>query len=225
MAPRLPTAHDTPLSRASSAADLDSSVHSLLHARAHAQAQDLFERTWQQTTLPHLPLRYAFRLERLDSDGVGKMVARARNGGNVLMHLESGLDPRDKDAIAVVLTDGRLVVGFLAEDAREVLSRAAEYASLYLPKPLSIDGLSTGQPVMYMELVRPDVRQCSACGTLHTGDKENCDDCRSKRRRKKMTLEETQERPSIALNAAFRRISVYREDAVVVTQALDIDDM
>lgn len=187
--------------------ELETKVRGLLHHREIKQAHDVFNQEWQHTLLADLPLRQSFKLERLDRRGLAKMIERSEDGKPIRLVLRKNIDPRSPKSLAVVLTGVNEVVGFLPADVQEWLAKAGEYARFYEVKPLTVSGLEAGRPELLMELVRPDLRQCSACGKLHTEDKENCKECRQKRRRKTKTLEETIEHAPVPLNNAFKHLS------------------
>lgn len=200
---------DNMMTRHERGVKLETTVRGLLHHRALKQAHRIFDQEWERTILPHLPLRHPFELTRLDKRGIAMMIERSEGDKPLALELRQGIDPRAKNATAVVVSAGKKmeVIGFLSKDAEGVLSQAGEYADLYEPKPLQITGVLSGKLVFQMELVRPDLRQCSACDALHTADEINCEDCRKRRRRKTKSLEETAEQASVPLQSAFRHLS------------------
>jgi hypothetical protein len=127
----------------------------------------------------------------------------------VSLRMKVGIDPHHPDQIAVVVSTGSAteVVGFLSADAITVLRRAGEHKRLYEVKPLQLKGIESGKFEFQMELVRPDLRQCSSCGSLHTAEHVNCEECRKKRRRKNKTLEETAEQAPVPMQSAFLHLS------------------
>lgn len=201
-----------PLTRHNAAVASEARVHGLLHHRAYEQAQRAIEQGFQHATLAHLPLRVGFTLLRLNADGIARMIARGEQGQPIVYSLLSGIDPRHPEAVAVGVAETQIVLGFLSPEALGVLSRAGEYAHLYEPRFLALVGVDGAGPRLQMELVRPDLRQCSACEKLHTGEHENCHQCRGKRRRKSLSLEETRERAPVPLNNALRHLISCQEN-------------
>lgn len=186
---------------------LETKVRGLLHHGAVQQAQRAFDQDWRRSLLPHLPLRYPFVLERLDRRGVSRLLEVLQKEDSFSLQLIYKVDPHHPDAVGVGLKGEDHLFGFLPSEALEVIDEAGEHADLYEPKILAVRGIQSGNMSFEMELARPDLRQCSACGILHTGDKENCEECRSKRRRKKKSLEETQEAPPVPVSSAFNHLA------------------
>ena len=122
------------------------------------------------------------------------------------MRFVSGLELELR--VAILCGPKSELVGFLPEETDDILDQAGSYAELYALRHLKISGMSAGKTTkLQLELVRPDLRQCSACGVLHPGAFENCSECRSRRRRKRMPLEETAERPPVPLHGAIRAVA------------------
>lgn len=201
---------DDMMSRDERGKRLETTIRGLIHHRAIKEAHQAFDHEWKRTILPHLPLRHPFKLTRLDKRGLIKLIEAREADQTLLFDLRQGVDPRNPTAVAVVFeTNGVVeVVGFLGADEEKMLQRAGQYAKLYTPTPLQITGFPNGKLGFQMELVRPDLRQCSACDKLHTEDQINCEECRKKRRRKnKKSLEETAEQAPIPFQGAFRHLS------------------
>jgi hypothetical protein len=188
---------------------LETTVRGLLHHRAVRRAHRIFDQEWELTVLPQLPLRHPFEIERLDNQGMRMLLERDAANEAVSLHLKRGVDRRMPAAVAVVASSESKeeAIGFLSAEAQAVLERAGDYAELYSVKPLQLTGIGTGNLQFQMELVRPDLRQCSSCGALHADEHVNCEECRKKRRRKQKTLEETAEVAPVAMQSAFRALS------------------
>lgn len=198
--------------RHETAKQMDTRVRGLVHHGAIGQATRELESNWSRSLLPHLPLRHPFVLERINSQGVARMLEVLKNAPAVELRLLPGVDPRHPSMIGVGLAGEDNVIGFLSDDAADILDEAGEYSSLYEPKLLALR-TDRGQKSVECELARPDLRQCSACSELHTGEHENCDECRGKRRRKKKTLAETAEQAPVPVSSAFETLSVAQANA------------
>ncbi len=209
MPPKPPPAEDF-VSRHEAAVKLETAVDGMLHHAETGLAHDMLASEWERTILPHLPLRYPFALIRIDRRGISRVIELAQDGVEVRFSLHPGLDPHSPEATAVTVPGAAgepELVGFLDRGSERVLAEAGEHRSLYGVKSLdTIQGVQSGRIRFEMELVRPDLHQCSACGRLHAGRTENCDDCRSKRKRKTKTLEQTQERAPVPLSRAVGRL-------------------
>lgn len=189
---------------------LESQVRSLLQQRAFGQAAKVFDNEWEHTVLANLPLRVSFVLTRLDRRGVRRFLdlcqAEDRDGAPKLT-LRVGVDPRRPESTGVLIDGEEEILGFLSAEAEGVLERAAHYASEYAVKPLAITGIEAGQLSFEMELARPDLKQCTACGQLHSGPKEKCEPCREEKRRKKRGAEPVEEQAAVPLARTFRDLS------------------
>jgi len=195
---------------------IETAVRGLLHHGALRQAEHVFDQGWKSALLPHLPLRHPFMLAHIDHHGVTRMLdALKERDGAIELRLLPGVDRRQPKQVGVGLAGEDHLIGFLPADARELLDGAGEYADLYEPKILAMRGLESGDVKFEMELIRPDLRQCSSCTTLHVGEHENCDECRSKRRRKTKTLDETAERPAVPVATAFSHLAAAQHDSRV----------
>lgn len=191
------------------AVKLETTVNGLLHHGQTKKALEAFENNWETTTLSNLPLRHPFRLQRVDTIGLRLLVSQDNESKKVSFSLKAGLDKQNPKEIAVLVeTEEQIeVVGFLGKETQEMLARAGEGKEFYEVKPLQLSGLQSGDLKFDMELVRPDLRQCSACNKLHLGDQINCEECRKKRRRKQAELHETLEQSSVPMQAALRKLS------------------
>ena len=189
------------------AVKLETTVAGLLQHGAVGQARRIFDRDWSETLLHSLPLRQAFLLDRPDRNGISKLLDLAEEGQPINLTLMHGVDRRSKRQIAVGIDGQDMTVGWLPEEILQILQEAGQFAEIYEPKILAVSGLQSGQMQFEMQLSRPDLRQCSACNQIHTGQHENCEECRSKRRRKKRKLEETIEAPPVPVNQAFHNLA------------------
>lgn len=194
---------------------LETQVRGLLEHRAFVQAARVFDEQWESTVLPHLPLRVAFVLTRLDRRGVRRFLDLCQedtSAGAPALELRSSVDPRRPHATAVMIAGEDEVIGFLSADGEGILERAGDHADLYTVKPLVISGIESGQLSFEMELVRPDLKQCTACSGLHAGEADKCDECIEAKRRKKPKAEPEAERPAVPLAGAFRSLSHAEKD-------------
>ena len=207
MPPKPATPSQDMKDRHEKAVKMEATVDGLLHHGALSQAQRVFDKNWAETILASLPLRQAFLLERPDRAGFSRLLDLAEKGEKFDLVLMRGVDRRRKKQIAVGIEGEGLVVGWLPEEMLEMLSDAGDYSGLYQPGILAARGLQTGTMQFEMELIRPDLRQCSHCNNLHVGQHENCKECRQKRRPKKRSLEETVEAPAVPVSQAFHNIA------------------
>lgn len=185
------------------AVKLETTVQGLLHHRMVRQAHRVFDQEWEQVILPHLPLRYSFVLARLDRSGLTRLVEQADGETSPELTMYQGLDPRNPEQIGV-LVDGK-ALGFLDKEAQGILERAGEHADLYYLKVIHLN--LAGKPELQVDLVRPDLHTCSACGALHSEDKPKCADCRKKNKRKARGLEHTTEIAPVPLVRAFTKLT------------------
>lgn len=185
------------------AVQLETTVRGLLDVSRVRDAHRVFDEEWQRTILPHLPLRVPFVLDRVDRHGIAVMIDR-----DVMpaLELRSGVDRRQPQAVAVMISDADEAIGFLPDDALTVLERAGDDADLYGVKLLSGRVDESGTMIFDMELWRADLRQCEACEELHAGDKPKCENCLKGKKRKKRGAEAHNELPAVPLQRTFREI-------------------
>ena len=187
---------------------LESHVRALVDEQQVSAAHHALASEWPSTILEKLPLRLPFEVEALDPRGVQALIAFKEEEADPQLRLADGFDPHHPDRVAILCGPKSELVGFLPEETDDILDQAGSYAELYALRHLKISGMSAGKTTkLQLELVRPDLRQCSACGVLHPGAFENCSECRSRRRRKRMPLEETAERPPVPLHGAIRAVA------------------
>jgi hypothetical protein len=206
--PKLATPTDDMVTRHEHAVRLQTKVHGLVHQGNVPGAIRVFDQGWQSTMLHNLPARYPFLLDKVDRRGVRQLITLAKDGIDAPPELRAlpGVDPINPERVGVGIQGEDNVLGFLPDDALELLDGAGDLADIYDLRLLAVRPTDKGSHNVEVELVRPDLRQCSACTDLHTGEHENCDSCRSRRRRKNRTLEETAEVPSVPTLQAFEDI-------------------
>lgn len=162
------------------ASELADEVSAYVREGKHGRATQAFQRGWRDA-VPELPLRFSVVLVRPDRELVAQIHRR----------LVDKIEPKlclqrtDEFSVQVVLADDGQRLGSLpAQDARLLADLQAPDA-LYHPQVLEIRYDDQGRfHRIAVELVRPELRYCSACGNKHSGPHINCADCRSKRRRK-----------------------------------------
>lgn len=190
------------------AVKLETQVRALVDEEQVFLAHQTLSEEWPATILERLPLRLTFEVEALDSDGLKELISLSEAEKDPMLRLVDGFDPHNPDRVAVLCGKKSELLGFLPEEVDEILDQAGSYAELYELRALQVTGLNSRRKTrLQLELVRPDLRQCSACGALHPGAFENCADCRSRRRRKRRKLEETAERPPVPLQGAIRAVT------------------
>ena len=161
------------------AAEMLGEVAEHLRGGHTGRAQAAFSRGWRDA-VPELPLRFSVILVRPDREVVAEVDKLVREGTEVKMQLER----IDESLVQVVLADAQRVGNLPAEDARLLQDLGAD-ADLYSPLVLEIRYNEKGRlDYIAVELVRPEVRYCSACSRQHSGPHVNCEECRAKRRPK-----------------------------------------
>jgi hypothetical protein len=192
---------------------LETTVNGLLHHGEAAAAENAFADNWESTTLPHIPQRYAFVVQKVNMRSAQRLmndVLEAGDADTATFSLHPGVDPRRPEQVGVVYDDAKLLLGFLPDGAREVLDRAGEHADLYAVEYLGLDRAADGRLALQLEFVRPALRQCAGCGALHAEGETRCAKCRSTAKRKRKREDEdagTRERGSVPLARAFREIT------------------
>lgn len=145
-----------------------------------AQAKSLLSKRWRDL-VPSLPLRFSVVLEK-PGDKAVLAIARGMQHGQEPPSLL--LKPRSKrhGGYYVASEDGKRLGDLPVRDA-EFLRSLGDEAELYSPHLLEIRTREKGKlELIAIELVRPELHNCSSCDKRHSGEHANCDECRSKRR-------------------------------------------
>jgi len=194
------------MNAAERAAELAEEISGHVRDGAHDRAARAFRRGWRDA-VPELPLRFSVILVRADRELVAWLHRQLVDHSEP----EIALRRSDESSVDVVIAaTGQRLGSLPAQDAR-LLAELDAADDLYRPQVMEIRYDERGRfDHIAVELVRPQLRYCSACTKPHAGPYVNCDECRAKRRRKG---EERYEASPVAFHEALDAIAREPEDS------------